>query len=64
MHKKDSTSAMDTDENEWMGIRLEAAGVDRDLLNFIKRRILSYFGHVVITEWDRLEKLWGVVAHW
>jgi len=39
--------------NEWV---LEAAGVERDLLNSIKRRKLSYFGHVMRREGDCLEK--------
>ena len=44
MHQKDSKSVMNTEENKWVS---EAAGIERDLLNFIKRRkLLSYFGHV------------------
>jgi len=39
--------------NEWV---LEAAGVERDLLNLIKRRKLSYFSHVMRKEGDCLEK--------
>jgi len=35
---------------------LEAAGVERDLLNLIKRRKLSHFGHMMRTEGDSLEK--------
>ena len=34
---------------------LEAAGVERDLLNLIKRRKLSDFGHVMRKEGDCLE---------
>jgi len=39
--------------NEWV---LEAAGVERDLLNLIKRRKLSYFGQMMRKEGDCLEK--------
>src|SRR6218665_3611080 len=38
--------------NEWV---LEVAGVERDLFNLIKRRKLSYFGHVM-RKGDCLEK--------
>ena len=56
MHKKDSKSVLDSEEkktNEWV---LEGTGVERDLLNLIKSRKLSYFGHVMKKEGDCLEK--------
>src|SRR6218665_4162878 len=39
--------------NEWV---LEMAGMERGLLNIIKRRKLSSFGHVMRKEGDCLEK--------
>ena len=39
--------------NGWV---LEAAGVERDLLNLIEWRKLSYFGHMMRKEGDCLEK--------
>ena len=35
---------------------LEAAGLERDLLNLIKRRKLLYLGHVMRKEGDCLQK--------
>src|SRR6218665_474306 len=42
-----------TKTNEW---GLETAGMERELLNIIKRRKLSYFGHVMRKEGDCLEE--------
>jgi len=39
-----------------MGTVLEAAGVEQDLLNLIRRRKQSFFGHVMRKEGDCLEK--------
>ena len=39
--------------NEWV---LETAGVDRSLLELVKRRKLSYFGHIMRKNGDCLEK--------
>ena len=39
--------------NDWV---LETAGVERDLLNMIKRKKLSYFGHWMRKERNCLEK--------
>jgi len=39
--------------NEWV---LVAAGEERDLLNFSRRRKLSYFGYVMRKDGDCLEK--------
>ena len=43
MRKIPRVSWVQKNTNEWV---LDAAGVERDLLNLIKRRKISYFGHV------------------
>src|SRR6218665_3286356 len=54
MHTKNSKGIVDTEGNKRVGIG--DGGMEHGLLNIIKRRKLSYFGHVMRKEGDCLEK--------
>src|SRR6218665_1258685 len=54
MHTKSSKGIVaQKKSNEWV---LETAGMERGLRNIIKRRKLSYFGHVMRNVGDCLDK--------
>ena len=54
MHTKNTGYIMDREKtNEWV---LETAGVERNLLESIKRRKMSYFGHIMRKQGECLEK--------